>query len=185
MIYPRMEMAVAVSVALRSASAAARDFCAGELRRKSDDAAYVSIIRDVMAGYDQRVNTLREELDIILKYIDPLATMMEHRFGPSGDSGYWLYELAKSREILGKELLKAMDIEFIPRMNELCNYLTDCAYPDNIVQAHNEVQAKLRDLHSMVTEFVELQENYRKDTKNEAYAQQRANELINSKKWKI
>ena len=37
----------------------------------------------------------------------------------------------------------------------------------------------------MVTEFVELQENYRKDTKNEAYAQQRANELINSKKWKI
>lgn len=78
-----------------------------------------------------------------------------------------------------------MDIEFIPRMNELCNYLTDCSYPDNIVQAHNEVRAKLRDLHSMVTEFVELQENYRKDTKNEAYAQQRANELINSKKWKI
>lgn len=185
MIYPRPEMAVAVSVALRSASAEARDFCAGELRRKSDDAAYVSIIRDVMAGYDQRVNTLRKELDIILKYIDPLATMMEHRFGPSGDSGYWLHELAKSREILGKELLKAMDIEFIPRMNELCNYLTDCAYPDNIVQAHNEVRAKLRDLHSMVTEFVELQENYRKDTKNEAYAQQRANELINSKKWKI
>lgn len=179
MICPRPEMVLAINVALRSASASARDFCEMELHRKAGDAEYISIIKDVMAGYDLREGKLRNQLGIIINYVDTLATMMDRRFNIMSETPDWLFELAKNRKVVGMGLRNAMDGEGAATMCDLCNYLVDCGFPDEIVKAHNDVRAKLRDLQSVVAEFVDMQLRYRKDNNNDAYKAERYNDIMN------
>lgn len=179
MIYPKPEMVLAINVALRSASASARDFCEDELRRKAGDAEYVAIIKDVLAGYDQREGKLQNQLGIIIYYVDTLATMMSRRFNIWSETPDWLFELAKNRKVEGIELRNAMDGPGAATMCDLCNYVIDCGFPDEIVKAHNDVRVKLRDLQSVVAEFVDMQLRYRKDNHNDAYKDARYNQIMN------
>lgn len=161
MICPRPEMVLAISVALRAASANVRDFCEMELRRKADDAEYISVIEDVLAGYNLREGKLRDQLGIIISYVDALATMMERRFNLLSETPDWLFELAKNRKVVGIDLRKAMDGAGAATMSDLCNYVIDCGFPDEIVKVHNDVRIILRDLQSVVAEFVDMQLRYR------------------------
>lgn len=73
----------------------------------------------------------------------------------------------------------AMNGKGAATINDLCNYVIDCGFPDNIVQAHNDVRAKLRDLQSVVAEFVDMQLRYRKQHHNDVYKNEYYNNIMN------
>ncbi len=183
MIIPNMEYVLEVKAALAEAVSAAHKFCTRELARVSD-AEYVAIVRDVRAGYDQRIPMISKRLDLSLDYLQDICEIFERAFGPGAEFRYeWLETLAKEEEPLGLGFRDYLRGTMIPEVDSLLQYVNDCAFPVDVISAHELVCKKMERLQFIINELVSMQERQREKTGNAAWNKRRAAQLLS--KYKI